>query len=499
MGNKFIRVLFLSILSYSCNRKLINQISEEENLSSSASIVADSTFYKKVQNDPYWPEKPDIQFLYASLFGLDQTSSFLREGNNCKVFTTEPVYLWGQEINKPVVLFPGETISIQAAEFGNVKFVSSDERRTRELKDFDVLSEAIEKKLQGYAIFHHQYELMQTASPLIVDSIVKWRLHNGKESLILKIDSLVKTDNIALEFKKEMLNYLSAKVFNSELDYFLATRAFFESRKAPIPETRYGELISWGNAIQSHGELKYYYFSLWELLKLLTIGRSRFFNIFDTTSFQVFIRTIKDNFQGLTKDFLMADALCLALRNKVIGPDSLRIYAQKECSNKIYRLVLEKLAGNSEVVEKYATAENGKFLLPFDSKTTVSEDNLFDRYKGKLILVDFWSSWCIPCRRELPLMQELKREYATKDIVFLTISIDKKFLDWQRANSAEKLSPEESFMLNTNDSVFMFKGNLIESIPRYLLFSKDGSLIDANAPSPGTEKLKEMIDKYLRN
>ncbi len=117
--------------------------------------------------------------------------------------------------------------------------------------------------------------------------------------------------------------------------------------------------------------------------------------------------------------------------------------------------------------------------------------------KSKLVLVDFWASWCIPCRQELPLMRELKRLYAGKDIVFLTISIDNKFLEWQKASNAEKLSSDESFVITSTDSVFVFKGYSIKNIPRYLLFNKDGSLIDADAPSPGTNALKEMIDKYL--
>jgi len=46
-------------------------------------------------------------------------------------------------------------------------------------------------------------------------------------------------------------------------------------------------------------------------------------------------------------------------------------------------------------------------------------------YRGKIVLVDFWATWCPPCREELPVYQELKDEYAGDDIVFLAISTDK--------------------------------------------------------------------------
>ena len=485
----------LVLIFCSCSTRLINQIKQEESLSSSASIVADSLFFKEASKSPYWLEKVNIQFLYSSFFGLDQNSVYLQKGaEESKIFITQPTVIWGQTINRPILLYPNDKIAIQMKEFGDVEFVGADEKRTKELHSFAALDEMIQERLPA-SFFLPQYQSVKAASSISKnDNLVTSQLNSQWQLLRLKIDSLTTADRISPEFQSEMINYLAAKIFALKVEYFWATKKYFSGN---VPKKRYAELISYGNLIKSHSELKFYYSSLRDLLSFLTYSGGRVSSIYDPASFRLFLQTVKDNFHGITKNFLIADVLYTALRNKIISPGGVEIYSKKECNDKTYRLALKNLARSSDKSEKYAMAENGKFLLPFASSAAISADKLLDSYKGKLVLVDFWASWCIPCRQELPLMRELKRLYAGKDIVFLTISIDNKFLEWQKASNAEKLSSDESFVITSTDSVFVFKGYSIKNIPRYLLFNKDGSLIDADAPSPGTNALKEMIDKYL--
>jgi cytochrome c biogenesis protein CcmG/thiol:disulfide interchange protein DsbE len=47
------------------------------------------------------------------------------------------------------------------------------------------------------------------------------------------------------------------------------------------------------------------------------------------------------------------------------------------------------------------------------------------QYRGKVVYVDFWASWCAPCKLSFPFMAELRRAYAPKDLVIVTINVDR--------------------------------------------------------------------------
>jgi peroxiredoxin len=71
-----------------------------------------------------------------------------------------------------------------------------------------------------------------------------------------------------------------------------------------------------------------------------------------------------------------------------------------------------------------------EFALPTLKGARVSLSSL----RGKVVLIDFWAQWCEPCKKELPQLERLAKEYAPKGVVVLTVNIDK-----QREN-AEKMA-----------------------------------------------------------
>lgn len=70
----------------------------------------------------------------------------------------------------------------------------------------------------------------------------------------------------------------------------------------------------------------------------------------------------------------------------------------------------------------FVYAKGSNKLLSLDGKTVQDLKEVIAKYKGKLVLFDFWASWCIPCREEMPHSSTLKKEYKDKYIVFVTIS-----------------------------------------------------------------------------
>ncbi len=119
--------------------------------------------------------------------------------------------------------------------------------------------------------------------------------------------------------------------------------------------------------------------------------------------------------------------------------------------------------------------------------------------KSKVTYLDFWASWCGPCRGEMPASKALREEYAAKGVNFVYISLDEDKADWASANKNFALPDGHSFVLpNPSNSEITTKFN-ISSIPRYVLMDANGNVVDDNAPRPSeTERIKAALDKMLK-
>lgn len=138
------------------------------------------------------------------------------------------------------------------------------------------------------------------------------------------------------------------------------------------------------------------------------------------------------------------------------------------------------------------------FINSQKQKQTLSQ--ILEENKNKVIYVDFWASWCAPCRTLMPVSRELHKQYKDKDVVFLYLSIDNDFEKWQKANRDEGLSQNRFSLLAVNyPNANFYKELNLRTIPRYLLYDKQGNLVHKNAPSPDSDIIKQELDKLLKN
>lgn len=114
---------------------------------------------------------------------------------------------------------------------------------------------------------------------------------------------------------------------------------------------------------------------------------------------------------------------------------------------------------------------------------TVKDDNgnpitLADLCKGKrYLLIDFWASWCSPCRKEIPNLKKLYAAYAKKGFQIVSISIDKKEKDWRKALSEEKL-PWPNFRDNEGQELAtLYK---VKFVPTIYLVDAQGIIVGDN-------------------
>jgi len=102
----------------------------------------------------------------------------------------------------------------------------------------------------------------------------------------------------------------------------------------------------------------------------------------------------------------------------------------------------------------------------------------------KYVLVDFWASWCVPCRKSIPSLKKVYTDYKDKGLQIVSISIDKKEGDWLKAQQEEKL-PWPSFL----DSGATANAWKVQAIPAMFLLDEQGKVVLENM------SLEEVITK----
>lgn len=135
------------------------------------------------------------------------------------------------------------------------------------------------------------------------------------------------------------------------------------------------------------------------------------------------------------------------------------------------------------------------FLTGFTSEPK-NLDQIAQENKGKVILVDFWASWCKPCREELKKLPKFKKSFEGKGVVYVYISLDIDEAKWKQAIEEEGISSAYNLISSQAKGSKILKGQTVQAIPRYMIIDKEGKLAEANAPRYGKD-LKKLINKYL--
>jgi thiol-disulfide isomerase/thioredoxin len=157
--------------------------------------------------------------------------------------------------------------------------------------------------------------------------------------------------------------------------------------------------------------------------------------------------------------------------------------------------------------KQLVTFIKGKYNLDFNQPNNLSLkalsgeqipfEKILSKNRGRLIYVDFWASWCAPCIKSFPESFKLKEDYRKQGVLFIYISKDEDFSRWAKASEKYRLEREETFIIDNQFTSSLMDDLKIQSIPRYLLFDKNGSLIHSNAPNPEGTEIRNLLNDQL--
>jgi len=202
---------------------------------------------------------------------------------------------------------------------------------------------------------------------------------------------------------------------------------------------------------------------------------------------------------GLASDLMVAQDNCRNILEELspVSPKKLKTIQQQFSTSFIADYV--ELCNNQAIAKIEANKKKTGFVVNETPKTEVGKifDGIIKKYKGKVIYIDFWATWCSPCRSGIEQIKPLKEELAGKDIVFVYITNPTS-----PQSTWSNMIPDikgEHYRVTTDEWNFLTSMFNISGIPHYVLVGKTGEIINPNFGHFDNQMLKRELEKYIKN
>lgn len=503
--------LIVTTFLYSCGEKKDEYTSSEKKTNSDFRIDSTNILFKNKHNiDNYFhlSEKTRIhKDNLASIFDKNSENKIetlsSKKSDNILLVSNENYYIFRHHINfldfYDYVIKKGDSVSIEYIKGKPVVQVLN-----RDILKYDLTFEefawnrfAIEQysPLAEYLGAEHLYaqkffsdkNLIKKSKKLNLVEVTirndegksaikheygeKAKLYLNKEDILL--DSIKKLNQISVpifKFYKEKIKYL-----NLLID--LETNKI-DSAKVKI-------------ILSSHKKNKLGYPELYYSNFLKAVEKKYFA---DNTKYFLYGGTVSKDYRKIylnidSSSFLPEKDKCYLLTLELEKINSLFSHEDFASYYKFFENRVKDTSLLRSVREDYALEfdssrnETSSVIIQDSNEKKLTLQELKERHKGKIIYVDFWASWCGPCRAELPASARLRNALRDKDLVFIYLSIDNSPKAWRKASVKEKLSDyAENYLIINHETSEFLKQNKLTSIPRYMIFDKTGRLMHANAP-----------------
>ena len=158
-------------------------------------------------------------------------------------------------------------------------------------------------------------------------------------------------------------------------------------------------------------------------------------------------------------------------------------------------LPLMALTSAAHAADDVCNVAGQKTTLNFSVKDIAGKDVRLSQYKGRVVLLNFWATWCVPCRREIPLLTALHRDYHDRGFVVLGVSVDKEVRLIKPFAQVMKMSYPVLIGAGRQDLNAAF-GPFI-GFPTSVLIARDGAVCVRHVGLASRSELERQINALL--
>jgi thiol-disulfide isomerase/thioredoxin len=350
------------------------------------------------------------------------------------------------------------------------------------------------KKLELMADFSKKYPLQaigKDSSDFNYSFFIKERIHQYWQQENYRQKTLLKNIDSVLAFRKAFSNFEMKLLHEYRRDHAMSAVYYrwLSSKYTYEPfERLVGENINRDSLDES------------TVSKIMEKGIHDEYAALHTTEYNYLIDFYVGYYikKNIKKEITLSDRFAVVADGNILTGSTRDVYLSRflalmfRMPDSVYNPLFsryDKIVHNEKLKQSVISLRHD-YTNPVQSSTLTVDSSagslseIFRKYKGKVIYVDFWASWCAPCRGEMPNAAVLKEQLKGKDIVFLYFGYNDKEKAWLKAR--EQLSMEgEHYLLNETmkkeaDALFGING-----IPHYAIIDKNGGIVNKRADRPG--------------
>lgn len=154
---------------------------------------------------------------------------------------------------------------------------------------------------------------------------------------------------------------------------------------------------------------------------------------------------------------------------------------------------------SSSFILKSHSAEKGDMAISIPLK--LLENNRpgktagINSYKGKLVYMDFWASWCGPCRKSLPILNEIRSKYSSQGFEVVAVNIDEKLAD--ALKFLDKYPVDYPVLLDPKGS--LAEAYQLQGMPTAYLIDEKGAIIYKHVgfKTEDRKKIEKLISDHI--